>query len=190
MRRKTSRLYIIFNSMHCRCERKQTHGYERYGGRGITVCDEWKHFAPFEAWALTHGYADDLTIDRIDNDKGYSPNNCRWVTKEEQVSNMRTNRYLTFNGETKTVAQWSRETGLSRSVITKRLNKGLPAHEIFLPKTNLEKPLIAIDPKTEETLYFNSGKEAERQGHSRAGIWRAMNGEYKTHHGYIWKYAD
>lgn len=83
-----SRLYVIWSNMKQRCLNPNATEYSAYGGRGITVCSEWLHdFKLFQGWALSHGYQDDLTIDRIDNDKGYSPDNCRWATKEQQYGN-------------------------------------------------------------------------------------------------------
>lgn len=76
--------------MKYRCYNENHIAYKHYGGRGITVCNEWLHdFAVFRGWALSHGYSDDLTIDRIDNDKGYGPDNCRWATWQEQSANKR-----------------------------------------------------------------------------------------------------
>ena len=186
-----TRLYTIWNSMRCRCDYPATNGYARYGGRGIKVCEEWKRFEPFMEWALENGYSDELTLDRIDNDKGYSPENCRWATHEEQCNHQRTNRNITCNGETHTLMQWSRITGLSYVTISDRLEKGMSVYEaLFTTSTTKKRPVVAINESTGELLYFESSKEAERCGHTRSSIWRVIKGEYKTHHGYIWKYAN
>jgi hypothetical protein len=98
--------------------------YYRYGGRGITMCDEWKNnFAAFRDWAMANGYEKGKSIDRIDNDSGYRPDNCRCVTQCVQANNTRRNHYLTVGGVTRTIAEWSRELGISTSKIHGRLNK-------------------------------------------------------------------
>ncbi|WP_326707988.1 hypothetical protein OG758_48720 [Streptomyces sp. NBC_01474] len=87
-----TRLHSVWTNMRERCSNPDSEKYSRYGGRGITVCDEWNNFRSFATWAHTHGYAEGLSIDRINNDRGYSPDNCRWVTDLENLMNR--SRYL------------------------------------------------------------------------------------------------
>lgn len=91
--KKPSRLYNIWLSMRQRCNNPKNPKFACYGGRGVVICDEWDDFITFKSWALTHGYNDDLTIDRIDNNKGYCPDNCRWVTWDVQRRNKRRLEY-------------------------------------------------------------------------------------------------
>lgn len=122
-----TRTYRIWKDMLSRCYNPKNNRYHRYGGRGITVCPEWKdNIQNFHNWAMQNGYRDDLTIDRINNEGPYSPENCRWVTHKEQLNNTSRNRRVTINGITKTVAQWSEETGTNRRTIEYRLDHGWP----------------------------------------------------------------
>ena len=82
-----TRLYQCWADMKSRCNNPNSQFYKRYGGRGISYCKEWERFEPFMKWALSNGYSDDLTLDRIDNDGDYSPDNCKWSTQQEQAIN-------------------------------------------------------------------------------------------------------
>lgn len=119
-----TRLYKIWEAMHERCERKSHKHYDNYGGRGISVCDEWEEYIPFRDWAIDNGYSDDLTLDRKNTDGNYSPDNCRWTNMKEQQNNKRNNRRLTWNGETKTIAEWSDIVGIKQTTIKERLKLG------------------------------------------------------------------
>ena len=118
-----SRLYKIWRGMRERCYNTNTKNFMRYGGRGISICEEWLEFDAFKDWALSHGYTDKLTIDRIDNEKGYSPDNCRWATLKEQENNKYSNRIIEFNGEKHTISEWSDITGICYSTLHGRLER-------------------------------------------------------------------
>lgn len=119
-----SRLYRIWSGMHQRCENQNMPHYSNYGGRGISVCDEWSEFENFRNWALSHGYSDDLTIDRSNNNLNYSPNNCRWADVITQQNNTRKNHHFTYGDETKTIAEWSRCLGIRYSTLWQRISRG------------------------------------------------------------------
>lgn len=120
----TSRLYGIWTGMKQRCTNTKDPRYDDYGGRGISVCDDWSKFENFRDWALEHGYSDNLSIDRHDNDLGYSPDNCRWSDRVTQQNNRRNSHYFTYAGETKTITEWSRHLGVSYSTLWYRVERG------------------------------------------------------------------
>lgn len=118
-----SRLYSIWDNMNARCFNHKNTCYVRYGGRGITVCDEWRTFENFYNWAMSSGYSDELTIDRIDVDGNYCPENCRWADFYTQANNKKNNRFIEFKGKKMTIPQWSRETGISQGTIRSRIDR-------------------------------------------------------------------
>lgn len=129
-----TRLYSEWHGIKVRCLNEQDAHYPNYGGRGITVCPEWvDSFEAFRDWALANGYRDDLTIERKDNDGPYSPDNCRWATPKEQHNNKRSNRLITFNGETHTVTEWAAITGIDRHALYSRLKRGWSVERLFTP---------------------------------------------------------
>lgn len=124
-----TRLYRIWTSMNDRCRRKSFYKYNLYGGRGITVCDEWRTFEPFRDWAVKSGYnanakRGECTLDRIDQNGNYEPLNCRWVSYTQQNRNKRTNVNITYNGITKTAAEWGYALGGNRHCVLRRLQAG------------------------------------------------------------------
>jgi hypothetical protein len=98
---------MVWSNMLQRCGNPANHRYPQYGGRGIRVCWSWHHYYLFRRWALRAGYEEGLTIERVDNGGDYEPSNCIWTTRQRQMRNTRTNRFLTAFGETKTVADWA-----------------------------------------------------------------------------------
>ncbi len=120
------RLHQAYKDMNNRCYNPNNKNYKSYGKRGITVCDEWKKdFYTFRDWAISHGYADDLTLDRKDVNGNYEPSNCRWTTVKEQNNNRRNNRIVTYNGETMTLHELSeRYTNVPYRTLWARLNAG------------------------------------------------------------------
>lgn len=119
-----TRLYRIWIGMKDRCLNTNGRYWDRYGGNGITICDEWADsFENFRKWSLENGYNDSLTIDRKDNSMGYSPQNCRWATYETQENNRTNNVLYSVDGEILTLAQLSRKTGLSRHLADKKFKE-------------------------------------------------------------------
>ncbi len=119
---KDKRLACIWKGMRQRCFNEKFPNYKDYGGRGITVCDEWNDFNVFKDWAYANGYTDGLTIERVDNNNGYSPDNCRWADMKTQNNNKRNNTRLTLHGKTKTLSMWCDEYGMKYSVVYQRVH--------------------------------------------------------------------
>lgn len=118
-----TRLYSIWNDIKRRCLNKKRCAYKHYGGRGITVCLAWLQFPPFYQWAISHGYQKELTIERKNNDGNYCPENCIWIPLEEQARNRRDSHYITYNGETKTIAEWAEIRNIGYGTLWFRLTK-------------------------------------------------------------------
>lgn len=121
---KISRLYHIWEDMKSRCNNHRNRRYESYGGRGISLCKDWEDYKQFHDWAMMSGYKNNLTIDRIDVNGNYHPENCRWATQKQQGNNRRNNVTISYNGVSKTIAQWSEIKGWGYHVIKNRLKRG------------------------------------------------------------------
>ena len=122
--KSNTRLYSIWCDIKKRCYNLNCKSYKNYGGRGIKVCDVWcNDFMNFYNWAMSHNYNDTLTIDRIDVNGNYEPNNCRWSTAKQQARNKRNNRYITINGETHCLSEWCEFYNIPVTRVECRLNK-------------------------------------------------------------------
>lgn len=119
---KGTKLYEVWYSMIRRCTHKTSSGYENYGGRGISVCEEWqKSFPAFRDWAFANVYSDGLTIDRINNNGNYEPSNCRWATKKEQANNQSTTLHIEYNGVSHTLQEWAELLGINPHTLYARI---------------------------------------------------------------------
>lgn len=131
------RLYKVWRDMLDRCYNPNEKSYVFYGYRGITVCDEWrKDYKSFKKFMVDLGYDDTLptgeqTIDRIDVNGNYCPDNCRLLTNKEQQNNKRSNKWITYKGETNNIRQWSHKLNIPEGIIQYRLNKGWDVDDIF-----------------------------------------------------------
>lgn len=137
-------LYKRWITVKERCYNPHSTSYFIYGGRGIVMCDEWRDsFESFFNWSISSGFAPGLTLDRIDNSKGYSPDNCRWVDMKTQSNNTRKNVFITFNGETKTLTQWAEQLGGSHYLVADRLKYGWTIEEaLTIPNGQRRKKVI------------------------------------------------
>lgn len=130
------RLNTIWHGMRTRCTNPKDYHFKRYGAKGIKVCDEWmNNFEAFYEWSVSHGYRDDLSIDRINPYGDYEPNNCRWVDNITQQNNKTNNHYIVFNGKKQSASMWARELGIDVSLIYNRLKRGWSVEDtLTIPK--------------------------------------------------------
>ena len=137
--KRHTRLYHIWCGMKTRCNNPKDIGYSLYGGRGIKVCEEWSQdFVTFHKWATENGYTDEMTIDRIDADGNYCPENCRWVTQKAQQNNRRNNHFILYNGETHTITEWAEITNIKPATIYDRLKRGWAVELALTAKASRE----------------------------------------------------
>jgi hypothetical protein len=177
------RLNKIWSAMKQRCYNTNNSGYPNYGGRGITICDEWldanNGLVNFRNWAMSNGYNDNLSIDRIDNNKGYSPDNCRWADAKTQSRNRRTNHLFTVECETKTLIEWCEIYGIDRTLIRDRLRRGWdPELAITTP------PLSETDPSRYYTRIISdeidqAQRDLEEAEHEKYIREKFLNVEWK-----------
>jgi hypothetical protein len=138
---KGTKLYEVWCSMKSRCDDPKLSVYKYYGGKGVSVCAEWKEsFISFRNWAYKNGYKEGLTIDRIDNNGNYEPSNCRWVTMKEQANNQSHTLKIEYKGETKTLTEWSEKLGINRFTLYHRIYKrGWTIDRAFTEKASFDR---------------------------------------------------
>lgn len=130
-----TKLHRVWWGMIERCYKVYDKNYPDYGGRGITVCDEWKSdFQAFYDWAMSNGYKQGLSIDRINNDGNYEPSNCRWATPSQNSRNRRTARIIECNGVSHSLVEWAEITGLNPDTITERIKRGWSISDALFTK--------------------------------------------------------
>lgn len=128
-----TRLYQIWNAMKQRTRNPNTINYSLYGGKGVSVCSEWNRYEAFKEWALSNGYQCNLTLDRIDGNGDYCPENCRWANWFTQENNRRNNHLITYDGETLTLSQWARKIGMNPKTLSRRIvDKGWDVERALL----------------------------------------------------------
>lgn len=180
----------LYHSWHCmieRCEKEDNRYYYNYGGRGISVCEEWHNFEVFATWALQNGYDESKTIDRINNDGNYCPENCKWSTKREQENNKRTNRKVEINGDVLNLSEWCEIFGISQVTVQSRLRYGWDIVDAIT--TPVPKRRIILCIETGETFRFAS-EAGKKYGVSASSISMAASGRTKSSCGFHWKYID
>lgn len=128
-----TKIYRLWCYMRERCNSENHKSYKYYGGRGIKVCKEWDVAKNFIDWALSNGYKEGLTLDRINTDGDYSPNNCRFISNKEQQRNKRNNRFFEINGVKRTVSHWAEISGIDRHTLLYRINKGEIGEMVLRP---------------------------------------------------------
>jgi hypothetical protein len=195
----TKRLYRIWRGMKTRCLNSKTKEFDSYGGRGISICEDWKNsYETFREWALLNGYADDLTIDRKNVDGNYEPSNCRWISISEQQSNRRNCNFIEYKGEKKILKDWAKDLGIPYSRLSGRLALGWSIEDAFTKeyKSSFNRKTVRvaqIDCNTNEIItIYPSIKEASISVGSKyaTSIGACLKGKQITAHGYRWERVE
>jgi hypothetical protein len=126
-----TKLHYIWIEMRQRCANPKNPKFHHYGGRGITICESWQEFEIFHKWSLETGYKEGLSIDRINNNESYAPNNCRWTTQSKQCNNTRRNKMVTYKGKSQSMADWSRELNVNYNTLRSRARNGWSIKDMF-----------------------------------------------------------
>lgn len=187
------KLYFVWKHIKDRCYKSRDKEYHAYGGREIKMCDEWlKDFHSFSDWAVAYGWKPGVTIERINNNGNYSPENCRFATPREQMYNKQNTIFLDINGKTKSLPEWCDILGIKRGMVVNRINRGETDPTRLFFKGNLKdygRRIVQKSKDGKEIQTFRSSGEAERAtGVYYSSIINCCNGDAKTAGGYVWEY--
>lgn len=193
--RDYAKLYDVWRHFCERCYKPGTKEYEAYGGRGITVCDEWKDdFHTFADWAVANGWKPGLTIERIDVHRGYEPLNCSFIPRCEQVYNLQSSIMIEIDGEKKSLPEWCNIFGVRRGMVVNRINRGETEPTRLFFNGNLKdygRRIVQYDLDGNEIQAYGSSGEASRAtGVRYEYITNCCDGKWKTAGGYAWKYKS
>lgn len=192
-----SSIYHVWREMCGRCFNPSCKSYHNYGGRGITVCDEWKDdFVAFKDWAFANGYEIGLSIDRINNDGNYEPDNCRWTDVKTQANNTRGCHIVEIDGVKKNISQWCEIYKISPSIVYSRIDvyKWDPVKAIMTPLkkrgSRKKKPVIAIDEYGNRHDYESAYEASVDLGICISSVRRACREQDNNYRGYSWRYEE
>lgn len=193
-RLSTTRLAGIYYKMFYRCNNPKDRRYKNYGGRGISICDEWndedKGFFSFYEWAMNNGYSDTLTLDRIDVNGNYEPSNCRWITNAEQQKNKTVNHYLDFNGQKTILTDAAKELGISANALAHRLK--VSDDNSFIYHRGIHhnwKSVVRYGGNGERVVFKSILEAAEASGVASGNIVKVCKGERSQTGGYVFRYV-
>lgn len=192
---KKTAFYRCWRNVKCRCIYPYAVGYKNYGGRGITFCKKWETFQGFYE-DMYSTYKEGLTIERIDPNGNYCPENCTWIPRSNQNDNTRKTVRFEYKGQTKTLKQWAVSFGINYNTLYNRLfTYGIPAEQAFKNTSlrtgkHLRKAILKLNKSGEVLKEYESIVSAEKDsGKDASTIWLALNGYTKTAGGFKWRYA-
>lgn len=192
-KKSKTRIYGIWCSIKERTRNNNSTSFVNYGGRGISVCEEWSNsFDSFYKWSMENGYNENLSIDRINVNGNYEPSNCRWIAMDEQARNKRNTVYITYNGQTFNVHDWSFLVGVPESLIKSRYHSGWnPEDILFKPYSGRKSQKVMAITENGEELIFNSKNEAIKSMNvTQYSLEKLLNNETVRTNKYKWKYVS
>jgi hypothetical protein len=180
-------LYKRWNGMRKRCNCITFENYKYYGGKGIKICDEWNDYLTFKEWAINNGYEEGLSLERIDVDKDYCPENCKWIPLNKQAINRSNRKEITINGITKSISEWSKESGVKRLTILGRLESGYTGEDLIRNESLTKRKIVCNETKKIYNSLIEAGKELNLDYKI---IWQVLNNNRKDYNGFTFTYIN